>query len=492
MDGRSYSGVVLSDGLLLTAVEIDLMEVVPELVFLNCCHLGSVNNPHSQPNKLAYSLSRKLIEMGVRCVVAAGWAVNDAAACTFASTFFDQLTQGETFGDAIFSARQCTFQQHPASNTWGAYQAYGDPGYRWHRSNDSGAGHKSHAYVAVDELLAAILGQRVKNRRRQSASGTPSFAQHQQWLQRQLAKCPPAWAELPDVLQACAEFYGDYGVEGFDLARAAYQRAVQEEDRSGRVALRAIEQLANMEARHAGNLAEHAQFDQALSLIGSAIDRLKALADAVRSEAVTTVPASNGERAAMLGSALKLKAATLLLMGKTWNEVSPCLQDAAKAYGSAVHGDPTRSPYHTLNALALGWLTDSPEPGREQAVNIARQCGETARQRFTTSKNFWDAVLSVDAQMTAWLLGGPLEDTDAGTAASKTPALILQQRYEQALESLPSSAREWDSLLRQWRMLVNFMRLSRKQEATSLAETLTSVADHFAPRLGDRPDSSRR
>ena len=47
-------------------------------------------------------------------------------ACTFASTFFDRLTQGQTFGDAIFAARKAAHQQHPASNTWGAYQAYGD------------------------------------------------------------------------------------------------------------------------------------------------------------------------------------------------------------------------------------------------------------------------------------------------------------------------------------------------------------------------------
>ena len=40
-DGRLRSGVVLSDGLLITAAEIGAMEVVPELVFLNCCHLGT-------------------------------------------------------------------------------------------------------------------------------------------------------------------------------------------------------------------------------------------------------------------------------------------------------------------------------------------------------------------------------------------------------------------------------------------------------------------
>ena len=39
-DGSYRSGVVLSDGLLLSAAEIGLMETVPDLVFLNCCHLA--------------------------------------------------------------------------------------------------------------------------------------------------------------------------------------------------------------------------------------------------------------------------------------------------------------------------------------------------------------------------------------------------------------------------------------------------------------------
>lgn len=166
------------------------MEVVPEIVFLSCCHLGSVNNPHSQPNKLAYSLSRKLIEMGVRCVVAAGWAVNDDAACTFASTFFDELTGGETFGEAIFAARKAAFNQHPGSNTWGAYQAYGDPGYRLQANAAYHRTRKTHPFVAVDELLATINGHQVKNKRRKSDAKPPTIAQQMLWVQRQLARCP--------------------------------------------------------------------------------------------------------------------------------------------------------------------------------------------------------------------------------------------------------------------------------------------------------------
>jgi CHAT domain-containing protein len=78
------SGVVLSDGLLLTAAEIGQMEIVPDLVFLNCCFLGKTDNtPTTAYNRLAYSVARELIEMGVRAVVVAGWAVRDDAAKYF-------------------------------------------------------------------------------------------------------------------------------------------------------------------------------------------------------------------------------------------------------------------------------------------------------------------------------------------------------------------------------------------------------------------------
>jgi hypothetical protein len=43
VDGGRRTGVVLSDGLLITAAEIKAMETVPELVFLSCCHLGKVD-----------------------------------------------------------------------------------------------------------------------------------------------------------------------------------------------------------------------------------------------------------------------------------------------------------------------------------------------------------------------------------------------------------------------------------------------------------------
>jgi hypothetical protein len=73
--------------------EIESMRVVPELVFVNCCHLAA-RNPAQLAGKydrarFAATVAEKLISIGVRCVIAAGWAVDDTAASTFATTFYD-------------------------------------------------------------------------------------------------------------------------------------------------------------------------------------------------------------------------------------------------------------------------------------------------------------------------------------------------------------------------------------------------------------------
>src|SRR5690606_3094833 len=81
-------------------------------------------------NRLAASVARELIEMGVRAVVAAGWAVRDDAALHLARVFYTQMLRGASFGRALQEARASTFHQFPESNTWGAYQAYGDPDFR--------------------------------------------------------------------------------------------------------------------------------------------------------------------------------------------------------------------------------------------------------------------------------------------------------------------------------------------------------------------------
>ena len=83
----------------------------------------------TRPHRQAASIAQALIEMGVKAVVAAGWAVNDAAGLVFARSFYQSMLGGGLkFGEAVKRARQDTYALG-RNNTWGAYQCYGNPDF---------------------------------------------------------------------------------------------------------------------------------------------------------------------------------------------------------------------------------------------------------------------------------------------------------------------------------------------------------------------------
>lgn len=127
------SGMVIGNNVILSAREIEQLSYVPEMVFINCCHLGKTDIAAESNSilryKLAANLGTQLIEMGVKVVVAAGWAIDDAAAYDFTRDFYANMFAGYNFGDSIKNARKKCFENHPDTNTWGAYQCYGDQFY---------------------------------------------------------------------------------------------------------------------------------------------------------------------------------------------------------------------------------------------------------------------------------------------------------------------------------------------------------------------------
>lgn len=132
------SGVVIGpQDQFLTALTVRQLPVVPELVFLNCCHIGRMgdqtasSDPDRQANILAASVARNLMDVGVRAVIAAGWAVEDEAAALFATTFYTHAVElGCGFGEAVRKTRELVRTTKPDSMTWAAYQCYGDPEFR--------------------------------------------------------------------------------------------------------------------------------------------------------------------------------------------------------------------------------------------------------------------------------------------------------------------------------------------------------------------------
>lgn len=131
--GRKVTGILLENDEVFTPDYIQQSSSTPELVFLNCCHLGNIDNNKEayaqERSRLAANLGTQFIENGVKAVIVAGWAVDDAAAHKFADVFYSRMMDGYTFGMAVQEARAECYRKFPGTNTWGAYQCYGDQFY---------------------------------------------------------------------------------------------------------------------------------------------------------------------------------------------------------------------------------------------------------------------------------------------------------------------------------------------------------------------------
>jgi len=127
-------GIAIGEKFILTANEISTLRAIPELVFLNFMHPGNADVyariAQGKLHQLAADLAADWMAAGVKGLVITGWTVDERAAVTFTSGFYEQFLNGHPFGEAVLSARRLTYEQHRRTNTWGAYQCYGDPEFR--------------------------------------------------------------------------------------------------------------------------------------------------------------------------------------------------------------------------------------------------------------------------------------------------------------------------------------------------------------------------
>jgi hypothetical protein len=263
----SARGVVLSNDIFLGPREIESMRVVPELVFVNCCHLASRHidellRPYDRP-AFAAGVAEALINIGVRCVVAAGWAVDDAAASAFATTFYDSLLRGAPFIDAVAAAREAA--RAFGGNTWAAYQCYGDPS--WTLRRETGDAQRP-ASGLLDELSGLASAQALKLAL-ESLAVRSQFQQARGHNAAQDEAIENQRARLRYLEERFDGLYGAYGdvAEAFALAWAEtghaekavawYQRACDAPD--GKASLKAVEQLVNQRVRLAWHGVEKAR-----------------------------------------------------------------------------------------------------------------------------------------------------------------------------------------------------------------------------------------
>ena len=485
-DGQRRSGVVLSGGLLITAAEIDAMECVPELVFLNCCHLGEIESgaPAAATvragNKLAASVARELIDIGVRCVVVAGWAVHDGLAQHFGEIFYKTLLQlRKPFGEAVFEARKALWDEQRENVTWGAFQAYGDPLWVAEPQADgpsTGAGEQQ-PFASLDEMLDLLARARADMARRPERQiERDRLARIDAVTQARDKRCPPTWLTLPALQSALGAAWRDLGCA--KEARDALLAAIQAEDVQGRVPIRDIEQLANVEVKLGVQQAEQNIRDMqsgkalesptALEMIDYALKRLTALDGLVltvgESEAARTTPV-NAERAALLGSGYKRKAAVHAMhllrleaddpQRNRWLEqMTEALHEGIAAYSRAegVPGNNRFKPYNALNRLALSVCVDGWDDAATKvaAAALAKQSGQAVSSIYTNSADPWDAVMQPESVLVERLCDGSLA---AYGGAGDAALAEVMQAYHDALTHLGFQTWQIETVVSQMEVL---------------------------------------
>ena len=336
-----------------------------------------------------------------------------------------------------------------------------------------GAGAPSSAPVAPQELVAEL------DRLRLSAgqAKTRDFKKIIGDVRDRLNAAPADWSDLPEVQFTLGTLYGEFGTEGFEMACAAWERAIAEQDKAGRVPIRAIEQLANLESR----IGEKKGGKEGLDLIKRAITRLEALRTCVAGELgqpgekPEVMRRANAERFSILGSALKRKAALLAKRkAAKWDQIRKTLEHSREAY-AAGEGDPRSAqfdPYPALNHLQLtGLLHEIGSAELDRLVETAKRCADVARQRFAASYDFFDAVMAADAELAIHMIKGSLK----GSAAD------LVRAYREAVSSVPKSARQFDSVIKQLQLLAQFYSLRGKPDDAQNATALREIARELDP-----------
>lgn len=456
----------------LTALDFEQMSFTPDMVFLNACHVGRVPGAWDQParsdanvHELAANLALTLMQNGVKAVVAAGWAVDDAAARTFASTLYGAMLEGRGFGEAVRRARKETFRiDGGRTNTWGAYQCYGDPGFQLRPRTRVPRGTTSP--VSAGGLLSRIINKK------QDAETAGSEEHIRKLLDDVHAldeSCRSSFCS-PEVHAEFGRAYAELGA--YEDAVWAYRKAAGAA-LEGELPLSVVEQLANMESRLAARprdekrgKALHSVQDTPDRLFTSAVDRIRTLLDLEKT----------GERYALKGSVFKKKARSSEGTHRR-SAVAEARKAYEKAFNTSSKDKEILDPYHTTLALqmrALGQVALAKE--HADLVKRLREQVERAREgelHKATPLDFWTDAALGDVTVTEAVLYARSDDTTKRMFRERT-FMDAVEPYKAAFENR-STVRERDSVLDHLRDLAALME-EKKDEIERLIGALEDSA----------------
>ena len=476
-------GVVLSNGMFFGAREIKKMRVAPDLVFVNCCYLAERDASQLLADggygleraAFAATVAESLINIGVRCVIAAGWDIEDSVANTFATTFYAALVgQKARFIEAVAAARQAALKQ--GGNTWAAYQCYGDPDWRFEVQQASAPQNPGLREEVVENIASpAALVLTLETLAVNSQFDDDERAVLPKTLERLEARFGKQWGSAGDVAEAFAVAWAKSDV---NRAIKWYEYAVAAND--GKASIRAIEQLNNLRIRVAWEAVMPPQADwprdaafadargetlhAARARIKSALDVLERLTDGVQSSI---------ERQSLCGSGWKRMAMVESLAGDERAERDAILamkQRYATAEAAARDSGDRGVFYPALNCMAAELILDAETPDwprfdltRVQAVRASLEA------KNDDDPDFWSVGGVADLEVYEAIARNDL----AGARAS------IETLYADLHGRVPAPW-HWASVRDQLRLVLSKYSTRAATEDRAAGEALLSSIEGFA------------
>jgi tetratricopeptide (TPR) repeat protein len=405
IDGKMTTrGVVLSDESFLGPDEIRALRFAPELVFVNCCHLATADASaltatNYDRTAFASGVAEALISAGVRCVIAAGWAVDDVAAEAFATSFYTRLLAGASFIDAVAVAREAA--RSKGGNTWAAYQCYGDPDWRYRPYvTDAQTVTPTLAQEFAGIGSSAALRLALETMAVQSEFQGADADRQIERLRYLEASTTRFWQGSGELAEAFGHAWAKAGK--YPEAITWYERARVMPD--GTASLVAVEQLANLKVRQAWKsveekLEDEAARNQARKEIAEAtrlLDNLLAVGPTIERESIY---GSAYKRLAMIDGA----AGDAVKEARAIKQMNAHYRAAEELALAALKIDPTAAVnlfYPAMNRLAADVALG------EQAAMDPSRLDAIRKSMASVAPDFYSVVGQTELNVYASILAG--------------------------------------------------------------------------------------
>ncbi len=375
----SQTGIVMGADMILTPSIFKQMRYVPDMVVVNCCSLGQINRLQESylqaKYEVAASVGCQLIDMGVKAVILAGWEVEDHAAKRFSEILYEQMLGGETFGNAVLSARIITYEEYPGSNTWGAYQCYGDPFFKLSKKRPKLL---ESAWIIADAEEAVTILDNFNNGLDTSYK-RPEQKEEVIRRIRNLEEKVSAFSSDARVMERIAEAYSKAG--DLQAAIQRYQSLFGSE--KALFSVRAIEQLQNISVRYLEVAFRDKAMDQSVII--------ETLTQSIESLEMLNRRQPTAERLSLIGSAYKRG----FLLLKSVEYLQACESYYRQAYLQHINSNQGTLHFYPFFNWAtaqtlLRLIAPGMAPDRYPSGEEITQATEHAQTLDKTEPDFWN------------------------------------------------------------------------------------------------------